>query len=88
MNENLRLFPILGTPFAIEWEVIAPHEKQALANHYQSLQRLAERGGLDWSELLAVLNDSEFIKSYNSHNKESHERRVREMTKIYDRRNL
>lgn len=83
-----KLFPILGTPFAIDWEVIAPHEDQAKKNHGQSLQRLAERGGLDYSELLAVLNDSEFCKPYNSHNNESHERRIREMTTVYDRRKL
>jgi hypothetical protein len=37
-----------------------PHEEQAQKNHYQSLDRLAERGGLDWSEALAILKDREF----------------------------
>lgn len=59
-------FPILshdwrlkGTEF-IPWSIIQPHEAQALKNHYQTLQRLAERGGLDWNETLAVLTDSDF----------------------------
>jgi len=37
--------------------MIEPHAKQAELNHYQSLNRLAERGGLCWSEALAVLSD-------------------------------
>lgn len=47
-------FPSLGGP-SVEWEVIAPHEAQALKNHDQTLKRLAERGGLDVLELYAVL---------------------------------
>jgi hypothetical protein len=37
--------------------VVLPHEAQARANHDQTLQRLAERGGLAPCELAAVLND-------------------------------
>jgi hypothetical protein len=48
------LFPIQGGP-AIPWSVIAPHELQAQRNHDQSLQRLAERGGLSPCEAVAVL---------------------------------
>ena len=33
------------------------HENQCLRNHGQSVHRLAERGGLCWSELFAVLHD-------------------------------
>lgn len=53
-------YPILGTGETIPWEVIAPHEKQAQINHYQTLTRIAERGGLSWSEALAVLEDRQF----------------------------
>lgn len=53
-------YPILGTRESIPWEVIAPHEKQAEINHYQTLTRLAERGGLAWSEALAVLEDRRY----------------------------
>lgn len=43
---------------SIPWDVIAPHEEQALRNHCgQSLERLAERGGLSPQEALAVLED-------------------------------
>ena len=41
-----RLFPIMGGP-AIPWSMIRPHERQAERNHSQSLERLAQRGGLD-----------------------------------------
>jgi len=38
--------------------MIAPHEKQGKKNHGdQSLEGLAKRGGLDPTELLAVLED-------------------------------
>lgn len=57
-----RMFPILHDPIvrAIPWAVIAPHEKQAQANHYQSLTRLAERGGLSVVEAVVVLLDKPF----------------------------
>lgn len=39
------------------WEIIAPHEAQAKINHDQSLERLAQRGGLSCYEALCVLQD-------------------------------
>ncbi len=57
-------FPILqaaqtaGRPPTIPWALIAPHEKQAKANHGdQSLGLLANRGGLSPEELWCVLHD-------------------------------
>lgn len=57
-----RMFPILidheGTagpcPSAIPWECIAPYEKHALNNHGQTLERLAQRGGLSPIEAYMV----------------------------------
>lgn len=46
-----RWFPIMGAP-AIPWSMIEPCEKQAQLNHDQSLERLAERGGLAPCEAL------------------------------------
>jgi hypothetical protein len=53
-----RLFPIMDGDQRswIPWRVIAPHEAQARRNHGQSLGRLAERGGLNWTEAWGVLN--------------------------------
>jgi len=51
-------------PKNIPWELVAPHEKQALANHNQTLLRLHERGGLSPQELWHVMNG----KSYRSLN--------------------
>ncbi len=60
LSNLTRRFPIQGGP-SIPWWIIAPHEKQALRNHGgQTLERLAERGGLGPSEALAVLEDREF----------------------------
>lgn len=50
-----RRFPIMGGP-SIPWSVIAPWDDQARRNHgSQSLERLAQRGGLGPSEAVAVL---------------------------------
>jgi hypothetical protein len=42
---------------SIPWEMIAPHGRQAFRNHDQTLERLAERGGLSPGEAVAVLED-------------------------------
>lgn len=68
-----RMFPVLwrgsrvmlaeleraGCPRAIPWRFVAPHEAQARENHGgQTLERLAERGGLSPIELFYVLGES------------------------------
>lgn len=65
MGMRRRYFPVMlcrwdyrrfaDCPKYIPWEYVEPHEWQAQKNHGQSLQRLAERGGLDPIELVAVL---------------------------------
>jgi len=42
---------------ALPWKLIEPHERQARINHSKTLQTLANLGGLDWGEALAVLED-------------------------------
>lgn len=55
--------PILGHPdFRLPWALIAPHEAQARTNHYQSLERLAHRGGLSFCEAAAILEDRKWSK--------------------------
>ena len=56
-------FPILGTGESIDWNLIAPHEEQAMENHCgQTLEQLARRHGLSWYELLCVLLDKPFTE--------------------------
>lgn len=56
-------FPILRSgrdkhPFKwVPWDVIEAHRKQAEKNHLQTLERLAQRGGLSASELYLALED-------------------------------
>lgn len=60
MTEKYRKYPIIGTnpQEYIPWDVLAPHETQAEINHGgQSLERLAQRGGLSWQEVYAIIND-------------------------------
>ena len=54
----MKRFPILDSVgiACIPWDMIAPHEAQALKNHGQTIARLAERGGLSAAEAVAVLN--------------------------------
>ncbi|KKL57648.1 hypothetical protein LCGC14_2233330 [marine sediment metagenome] len=54
----------LGCPRMVPWSLVAPHQQQAQANHNQSLETLARRGGLAANELLAVLEDRDFEKPY------------------------
>lgn len=42
---------------SIPWAMLTPHEAQAQRNHSQTLQRLAERGGLAPCEAVAILED-------------------------------
>lgn len=41
---------------SIPWAAIVPHEPQAIKNHSQSLERLAQRGGLSPQEAIAVIS--------------------------------
>lgn len=54
-----RQFPIMDGP-SIPWAMIAPHEARAQSNHSQTLERLAQRGGLSVKEALCVLKDYSF----------------------------
>lgn len=59
MDPEPRRFPILNNPTIeyVPWAMLAPHEERAKRNHSQSLERLAERGGLDAGEAMCVLLD-------------------------------
>lgn len=56
MTTTERMFPGLKGP-SVPWRIIAMHEPQAMENHDQTLERLAQRGGLRPSEMVAVLED-------------------------------
>lgn len=65
-----RQYPVLGTLGArqqeyIPWDVLAPHEARAIRNHCQTLERLAERGGLAWSEIVCILLDKPWKYAQN-----------------------
>jgi hypothetical protein len=49
-------FPTKSPIREVPWDFIAPHEKQAMRNHDQTLERLAERGGLSPAEMLAAVS--------------------------------
>lgn len=55
-------YPVIGTKPQeyIPYEVLKPHEKRAINNHGQTLERLYERGGLDWVEILLILEEKPF----------------------------
>lgn len=56
-------FPILGgRGVSVDWQLVADHSGQANTNHGQTVARLAERGGLSWCELFAVLHNRRWEK--------------------------
>ena len=56
-------FPVLGSGGAsVDLQLVEDHGEQARKNHYQTIMRLAERGGLSWAELFAVLHNRPFHK--------------------------
>lgn len=59
LRDTSRQFPLQDGP-SVPWSCIAPHERQAQANHYQTIQRLAERGGLSCAEFWFVMNDKKW----------------------------
>lgn len=48
------------TPTDVPWALVVAHERQAYRNHEQTVQRLAERGGLCPSEMVAVFEDRQW----------------------------
>lgn len=59
-----RQFPVLtggdnypGAPGWVPWDLLAGHEAMALSNHGQTLERLADRGGLSPDEMLSIIHD-------------------------------
>jgi hypothetical protein len=52
------------SPLVVPYDLVKRHEKQAMANHGQTVDRLAERGGLSWLELLMVLTDKPLYGEY------------------------
>lgn len=72
----MKTFPILkscvrrcreqhfSSPLVVSFDLVKRHEKQARANHGQTVERLAERGGLSWLELLLVLTDQPLFGEY------------------------
>lgn len=57
MTRANNLFPVLNEAIHVSWDMVELHNGQALRNHSQTIERLAERGGLGWGELIAVLED-------------------------------
>jgi len=50
--------PIQGTPLAVDMRNLS--DRQAHRNHEQSLERLAERGGLSLQEALALMKEKKW----------------------------
>lgn len=44
----------------LPWVLVAPHEAQARHNHDQSLERLAQRGGLSPCEMVAIMEGKDW----------------------------
>ena len=64
-RDEEKLMKDLGCPHQIPWRLIEPGRDQALRNHDQTLEKLAQRGGLCPEEIYAVLHGKglRFIRS-------------------------
>lgn len=87
--EEVRRFPV-GSPHHrgvyLPWAMIKPYEDQALRNHGQTLERLAERGGLSPREALCILDREGWMQS--SWSRKHEEEAVLELEKrvrVYER---
>lgn len=72
----MRTFPILHScvlrcreqhfhsPLVVSFDLVKRHEAQAMTNHSQTVERLAERGGLSWRELLMVITNKPCYGEY------------------------
>lgn len=72
-----RRFPIQRGP-SVPWSVMEPHESMAQANHYQSIQRLSERGGLSPGEAWCVVSGIWLRGSEQKEQWDEYERKWRE----------
>lgn len=77
--------------FKQEWEqyvpygLLLPHEEQAMVNHSQTLERLKERGGLSYHEMLCVIEDKKWPKEwYGSGLPPVDEMRARVLIHVHD----
>lgn len=75
-------FPILidhqNTPHkitSVPWAMLVPHRQRAMINHDQSLERLAERGGLTVTEILAVIDDTPWFDAKMKYKSKTSEER-------------
>lgn len=48
-------------PKSVPWKYVEKFQNRAQLNHQQTLERLAERGGLAPNQLLALLHDSPLL---------------------------
>jgi hypothetical protein len=72
----MKTFPILNScvrrcreqhfqsPLVVSFDLVKRHEAQAMKNHGQTVERLADRGGLSWFELLMVMTDKGSTDEY------------------------
>lgn len=82
--ERTKPFRVLNTKETIPWNILIGHEDQALINHgNQGFVRLNQRGGLCWSELLAILEDRIYVKMNEDHAKEMVQLIVEEYKRKY-----
>lgn len=57
-------FEISGDKWHLPMRLFKPHEDQALRNHEQNLDKLAQRGGLSPQEAVAILTDQPWRSVY------------------------
>jgi hypothetical protein len=80
-----RRFPLLDGP-TIPWALIEPWERQAKENHGQTLEQLAERGGLSSVEAVCVLEGRRFTRDDQFYPLALARTRIAELVREWERR--
>lgn len=61
-KEDLERYAKLGLPSSVPFALIGSRAQRCMTNHFQTPQRLAERGGLSPGEMTAIIEDRPWHK--------------------------
>lgn len=85
-REEIKKLTDLGCPRVVPWDFVEPHEEQALRNHDQTVQRLAERGGLGVAEMVGVVTGRGLGWVFRQHDEDQVEELLKLLTEWQERR--
>ena len=90
VSEKMRRYPVHSSDRrqleSVPWAMLEEHAYQVESNHGQTLERLAERGGLGLTEIVAAV-EGKRLRDVRGMSEDSALERVRELVFDWERRN-